>query len=207
VLNKIFLKCAGCVLQHSGLNNYRSYSQHTSTYRPALWLHLLDIVNALHFPSVKTFEWDSSQVSLHMYLLLKLTVVLPPYQSVKMKTLYKQFHRQQSVRTGEFSVLFDHKAEHISLGSRYSYVAYKITNTSYHSRPGGFSSMTGISLPAHCEIGHILYRSTRLTFCATSRKVAGSIPYALIGHWVDLASHRNEYQEYLLFLPIALRPF
>ena len=37
----------------------------------------------------------------------------------------RQFHRQQSVRAGEFSVLFNHKAEHISLGSRN--FAYKIT--------------------------------------------------------------------------------
>ena len=34
--------------------------------------------------------------------------------------------------------------------------------------------------------------------CATSRNVAGSIPYALIGPWVDSASHRNEYQGYLM---------
>jgi hypothetical protein len=65
-------------------------------------------------------------LSLHMYLLLKLTTVLPPYQSVRIETLHEnQFHRQQIVRAGEFSVLFNHKAEHISLGSRY--VAYKIT--------------------------------------------------------------------------------
>ena len=43
-----------------------------------------------------------------------------------------------------------------------------------------------------------LYRSTRLRICATNRKVAGSIPYALIGPWVDSASHRNEYQGYLM---------
>lgn len=66
------------------------------------------------------------ELSLHMYLLLKLITALPSYQSARMNTLHKhQFHRQQSVHTGEFSVLFNHKAEHISLGSRY--VAYKIT--------------------------------------------------------------------------------
>jgi hypothetical protein len=42
-----------------------------------------------------------------------------------------------------------------------------------------------------------------LTHCATSRKVAGSIPDTVIGicHYgpeVDSASNRNEYQEYLL---------
>jgi hypothetical protein len=58
--------------------------------------------------------------------------------------------------------------------------------------------MIGISLTARFEIGPILYRSTRLRLCATSRKVAGSIPYALIGPWVDSASHRNEYQGYLM---------
>jgi hypothetical protein len=58
--------------------------------------------------------------------------------------------------------------------------------------------MTGISLPAHFEIGTLLYRSTRLKLCATSRKVEGSIPYALNGPWVDSASHRNEYQGYLM---------
>ena len=65
-------------------------------------------------------------LSLYMYLLLKLTTVLLSYQSVRMETFHeRQFHRQQSVRAGEFSVLFNHKAEHISLGSRN--FAYKIT--------------------------------------------------------------------------------
>jgi hypothetical protein len=60
-----------------------------------------------------------------LYLLLKLTTVLPPYQSVRTNTLHEhQFHRQQSVGTGEFSVLFNHEAEHMSLWSRY--LAYKI---------------------------------------------------------------------------------
>jgi len=59
-------------------------------------------------------------LSLHMYLLLKLTMVLPPCQSVRINTLHEhQFHRQKSGRTGEFSVLLNHKAENISLGSRY----------------------------------------------------------------------------------------
>jgi hypothetical protein len=35
-----------------------------------------------------------------------------------------------------------------------------------------------------------------LRHCATSRKVAGSIPDCVIG--VDSASNRNEYQEYFL---------
>ena len=104
------------------------------------------------------------------------------------------FNRQQSVRTGEFSVLFNHKAEHISLGSRH--VAYKIT-LQITVDLVDFPNMIEISLPAHFEIGHILYRSTRLRFCATRRKVAGSVPYELIGPWVFSASHRNEYQGYL----------
>jgi len=135
-------------------------------------------------------------LSLHMYLLLKLTTALPPYQNARMNTLLKHhFNRQQSVRTGEFSVLFNHKAEHISIGSRY--VAYKIT---LHITVDlvFFSSMIGISLPAHFEIGHILYMSTRFRLRATSRTVAGSFPYALIGPWVFSAPHRNEYKGYLM---------
>jgi hypothetical protein len=58
--------------------------------------------------------------------------------------------------------------------------------------------MIGISLPAHFEIGPILYRSTRLMHCATSRKLAGSLSYALIGSWVDSSSQRNEYRGYLM---------
>ena len=58
--------------------------------------------------------------------------------------------------------------------------------------------MIGISLSARFEIGPILYRSTRLKPCVTSRKVAGSIPSALKGPWVDSSSHRNEYQGYLM---------
>jgi hypothetical protein len=65
-------------------------------------------------------------LSLHIVTLLKLAMALPPYHSVRIKTLHKhQFHRQQSVRTGEFSNLFNHKDEHVFLG--YRYVAYKIT--------------------------------------------------------------------------------
>ena len=51
-----------------------------------------------------------------------------------------------------------------------------------------------------------------LRHCATSRKVAGSIPDGIIGifHWrnpsapgVDLASNKNEYQEYFLGVKAA----
>ena len=71
-------------------------------------------------------------------------------------------------------------------------------NTSYHSRAGVFSSMVGISLHGHFEIGLILYRSRRLRLCATIRKVAGSIPCALIVPLVYSVFHRNEYQGYLM---------
>jgi hypothetical protein len=55
-----------------------------------------------------------------------------------------------------------------------------------------------------------------LRYCATNRKVAGSIPDGVIGifHWhnpsdrtmalgVDSASNRNEYQEYFLGVKAA----
>jgi hypothetical protein len=49
-----------------------------------------------------------------------------------------------------------------------------------------------------------------LRHCATSRKVAGSIPYGLIGifHWHNpsgrgLSSNRNEYQEYFLGVKVT----
>ena len=50
-----------------------------------------------------------------------------------------------------------------------------------------------------------------LKHCATSRKVAGSIPYFLLtqsfrshyGFGVDSASNRNEYQEYFLGVKTA----
>jgi hypothetical protein len=104
VLNKIFLNCAGCVLQCSRLNKYRSYSQHTSSSRPALWLHFCRRSECSVLPICYDFRMGffasiAEQVlSLHMYLLLKLTTVLPPYQSVRTNTLHEhQFHRQQSV--------------------------------------------------------------------------------------------------------------
>jgi hypothetical protein len=95
----------------------------TANTQALLCLHsgfsFLDVVNALHFPSVKTFEWDSSQVS-HMKTcpsICTLFLVLLPYQSVRMNTLHKYpFHRQQSVRNGEFSVLFNHKLNTFLLG-------------------------------------------------------------------------------------------